>query len=135
MVFLVETTPESEHDAEAILEWLYSQHAGDTGIRWFLALEDAIASLATSPARCPLAPENADSPFEVRHLLYGCRPHVYRILFTIDGSTVTVLHIRHGRRQSAFPHWPRENSPEQGARGPTAGAGSTGESGQEGQPK
>jgi len=25
---------------------LFSQHAGDTGIRWFLALEDAIASLA-----------------------------------------------------------------------------------------
>jgi plasmid stabilization system protein ParE len=104
MAFLVETTPESERDAEAILEWLYSQHAGDTGIRWFLALEDAIASLATSPARCPLAPENADSPFEVRHLLYGRRPHVYRILFTISGNTVTVLHIRHGRRQSVSPH-------------------------------
>lgn len=65
---------------------------------------DAIASLATSPSRCPLAPENADSPFEVRHLLYGRRPHVYRILFTIGGNTVTVLHIRHGRRQSVSPH-------------------------------
>ncbi len=87
MAFLVETTPESERGAEAILEWLYSQHAGDTGIRWFLALEDAIASLATSPARCPIAPENADSPVELRHLLYGRRPHVYRILFTISGNT------------------------------------------------
>jgi plasmid stabilization system protein ParE len=86
MAFLVETTPESERDAEAILEWLFSQHAGDTGIRWFLALEDAIASLAIAPARCPLAPENADFPFEVRHLLYGRRPHVYRILFTIQGD-------------------------------------------------
>jgi plasmid stabilization system protein ParE len=46
MAFLVETTPESERDADAIPEWLFSQHAGDTGIRWFLALEDAIASLA-----------------------------------------------------------------------------------------
>jgi hypothetical protein len=35
MAFLVETTPEAERDAEAILEWLLSQHAGDTGIRWF----------------------------------------------------------------------------------------------------
>ncbi len=98
MAFLVETTPESELDAEAILEWLFS-HAGDTGIRWFLALEDAIASLAIAPARCPLAPENADSPFEVRHLLYGHPPHLYRILFTIENDTVYVLHIRHGRRQ------------------------------------
>jgi hypothetical protein len=38
-------------------------------------------------------------PFEVRHLLYGRRPHVYRILFTIEDLTVYVLHIRHGRRQ------------------------------------
>ncbi|MGD0414539.1 MAG: hypothetical protein ABSA80_04235 [Terriglobales bacterium] len=38
-------------------------------------------------------------PFEVRHLLYGLAPHVYRILFTIEGETVHVLHIRHGRRQ------------------------------------
>jgi plasmid stabilization system protein ParE len=104
MAFLVETTPESERDTEGILEWLYSQHAGDTGIRWFLALEDAIASLATSPARCPLAPENADFPYEVRHLLYGRKPHVYRILFTIKGNTVSILHIRHGRRQSMPAH-------------------------------
>jgi plasmid stabilization system protein ParE len=35
---------------------------------------------------------------EVRQLLYGSTHHRYRILFTIDGDTVTVLHIRHGRR-------------------------------------
>ena len=104
MGFLVETMPESERDAEAILEWLYSRHDGDTGIRWFLALEDAIASLAVSPARCPLAPENAHFPYEVRHLLYGRMPHVYRILFTVKGDTVSILHIRHGRRQSISAH-------------------------------
>jgi plasmid stabilization system protein ParE len=75
MAFRVETTPESERDAEAILEWLFSQDSGDTGIRWFLALDDAIASLASIPARCPLAAENAGFPFEVRHLLYGRKPH------------------------------------------------------------
>ncbi len=26
-------------------------------------------------------------------------PHVYRILLTIEGDTVYVMHIRHGRRQ------------------------------------
>jgi hypothetical protein len=38
-------------------------------MRWFLALQDAIASLAEFPERCQLAPENAVFPFEVRHLL------------------------------------------------------------------
>jgi plasmid stabilization system protein ParE len=99
MTFRVETTAAAEQDADAILDWLVSQHAGDTGIRWFLALQDAVASLAELPARCPLAPESTAFPFEVRHLLYGRPPHVYRILFTIEDNTVYVLHIRHGRRQ------------------------------------
>src|ERR1700691_4819458 len=99
MTFRVETTAAAEQDADAVLDWLQSQHAGDIGMRWFLALEEAIASLGEFPERCPLAPESAVFPFEVRHLLYGRTPHVYRILFTIEDQTVYVLHIRHGRRQ------------------------------------
>jgi len=99
MTFRVETTTAAEQDADAILDWLLSQHAGDPGIRWFLALQGAIASLTEFPERCQLAPESAAFPFEVRHLLYGNTPHVYRILFTIENQTVYVLHVRHGRRQ------------------------------------
>lgn len=99
MAFRVEITPEAEDDGEAILAWLLSQGAGDTGIRWFLALEDAIASLADFPERCPLAPENKEFPFEVRQLIYGRKPHVYRILFTIEGDVAHILHIIHGRRR------------------------------------
>ncbi len=99
MAFRVETTLAAEQEADEALEWLLSQHAGDAGTRWFLALQDAIASLAEFPERCPLAPENAIFSFEVRHLFYGQTPHVYRILFTIENNTVYVLHIRHGRRQ------------------------------------
>jgi plasmid stabilization system protein ParE len=99
MTFRVETTATAEREADAILDWLLAEHAGETGKRWFLALQDAIATLAEFPERCPLAPENAVFPFEVRHLLYGRKPHVYRILFTIKDQTVYVLHIRHGRRE------------------------------------
>jgi hypothetical protein len=48
-------------------------------------------------APSPLKPD--DFPFEVRQLLYGRKPHMYRILFTIDGETVKILHIRHVRRE------------------------------------
>jgi plasmid stabilization system protein ParE len=99
MAFRVETSAQAESDASAILEWLLAQHAGETGLRWFFAMEDAIASLATVPERCPLAPETVRFPFEVRQLFYGRKPHVYRILFTIEGDIVNVLHIRHGRRR------------------------------------
>ena len=37
----------------------------------------------------------------VRHLLYGGKPHVYRVIFRImeKQKQVEVLHIRHGARQ------------------------------------
>jgi plasmid stabilization system protein ParE len=71
MAFRVETSAEAELDAISILEWLLAQHAGDTGLRWFMAMDDAIASLADFPERCTLAPKTTRFPFEVRQLLYG----------------------------------------------------------------
>jgi toxin ParE1/3/4 len=99
MNFRVEYTSEAEADSNGILDWLISQYAGLTGLRWFEGLEKAIASLARAPQRCPLAPESRSFPFEVRHLLYGRRPHVYRIIFTIEADRVVILHIWHGRRR------------------------------------
>jgi plasmid stabilization system protein ParE len=103
MAFRVEIAASAERDAESILEWLFSEHAGKPGMEWFLALDNAFASLAQFPQRCPVAPESARFPFEVRQLFYGRSPHVYRILFTISGDTVNVLHIRHGKRQHVDP--------------------------------
>jgi|SRR3974390_1425005 len=99
MTYRVEMSAQAEDDASSILNWLLTNHAGETGAHWFLALEDAIASLSSLPERCPLAPENARFPFAVRQLLYGRKPHVYRILFTLDGDAVKILHIRHARRK------------------------------------
>ncbi len=101
MTFRVEITHAAEQDLESILAWLLSEQAGDVGVDWFGALDEAIATLAKFPERCSLAPESRLFPFEVRQLLYGSRPHLYRILFTVVDRTVYVLHVRHGRRQPA----------------------------------
>jgi len=103
MAFRVEPTFQAQQELEGILDWLLEQGAGETGLRWFFKLEDAIASLSGLPHRCPLAPESKEFPYEVRQLVYGRKPHQYRVLYTIDGETVVVLHIRHGRRE----HLPR----------------------------
>lgn len=99
MAFRVETTPQAKHDTFEILDWLIAEHAGNTGLLWFERLEQAVLSLADMPRRCPVVPEQDLFPFEVRHLLYGKRPNVYRIVFTIQAQTVFVLHIWHGARQ------------------------------------
>lgn len=105
MAFRVKQTTQADQDLDAILEWLLAQDAGETGLRWFQKLKEALTSLSEFPHRCPLAPENAEFPFEVHQMLYGRKPHQYRVLFTIDGDRVVILHIRHGRRrQLGEPH-------------------------------
>ena len=66
-------------------------------------LNDAIASLSELPHRCQLAPENASVTFELRQLLYGRKPYIYRVLFTIESDVVYVLRIRRGRRRFDEP--------------------------------
>jgi toxin ParE1/3/4 len=69
--------------------------------RWFNSLQDAIDGLATLPRRCPLAPEAKGKTRELRHLLYGKKPHVYRVIYEIDESQrmVRIFHVRHSARQ------------------------------------
>lgn len=98
MAFRVELTAQADRDLSNISEWLQASGAGEAGLRWFLRLEEACQSLSEFPQRCGLAQESAEFPFEVRQLIYGRKPHLYRILFTIESGTVVILHIRHGRR-------------------------------------
>ena len=64
-------------------------------------MEEAVYALATYPDRCPIAPESRKLRRELRHLLYGKKPHVYRVIYEVDQhrQTVWVLTVRHGARQ------------------------------------
>lgn len=105
MAFRVETSAEAELDAISILEWLLAQHAGDAGLRWFMAMDEAIASLANFPERCTLAPETTRFPFERaggRHHsqqsrgvpnVTGCRTQQDRPLRTGDSPTRAFGHL------------------------------------------
>ena len=98
MAFRVELSNEALTDAEGLYEWL-TEAAPVRGPLWFSRLMAAIQSLQTFPQRCAYATENERFPFEVRQLLFGRKPNVYRVLFTIEGNTVFVLRIR-GPRQA-----------------------------------
>jgi toxin ParE1/3/4 len=67
--------------------------------RWFNGLEEAVFSLDRLPDRGARTPENHD----LRQLLYGNRPHLYRIIYSVNEAEkrVLIVHIRHGAR-SAF---------------------------------
>ena len=74
-------------------------HKSPPAERWFLGLLDAIASLDRLPQRHPVTHEDRT----LRHLLYGNKPHIYRVIYFIDEARhrVDVLHVRHHAR-SAF---------------------------------
>jgi plasmid stabilization system protein ParE len=65
--------------------------------RWYNRLEKSIQSLDHLPYRCPIAPESKKTDRVLRHLLYGRRPRVYRVLFEIHEPRlkVLILTIRH----------------------------------------
>src|SRR5437016_3368345 len=72
-------------------------------VRWFNGLLNVVESLERFPARCGIARESEKAGEEIRQMLYGRRPRVYRILFIIRGEEVYVLHIRHCARQTMPP--------------------------------
>src|SRR5689334_22619372 len=97
MTYRVELADSAEADAEVAYLWLRA-HFPDTAARWFNGLYAAIDTLSKLPLRCPLAPEAAEIGMPLRQLLYGRRPHVYRVLFLVRRKTIYVLHVRHGAR-------------------------------------
>jgi toxin ParE1/3/4 len=60
--------------------------------------------LANLPRRCPVAPESKRAGEPLRHLLYGNKPHVYRVIYEIDElDKVVYAPIRHGAMDEARP--------------------------------
>lgn len=70
--------------------------ASPTAARWNRGLKRVILSLEEMPGRCAITRENR----RLRHLLYGRKPNVYRVVFRIleREKRVQILHIRHGAR-------------------------------------
>ena len=99
--------PAQQDIAEARL-WLV-ERSPDAADRWFNSIYDTIASLEVFPERCPLAPESKSLNAEIREIFHGRRQHKYRILFTVSGNEVHVLHVRHGARLALGETPPEEN--------------------------
>lgn len=91
MAYRVKITFRAEHD----LADIYQSIEAETSARarqWFDGMGKAMNSLDEYPNRNPLTPEERTS----RHLLYGKKPYVYRIIYEVDEetSTVYITHIR-----------------------------------------
>lgn len=89
----------AESDACHAFEWM-REFAPSRAVPWLIGLFEAVFSLAEMPRRCPVISESANLGFEARHLLYGKRTGIHRIVFDINDAVgeVRVLRIWHGSR-------------------------------------
>ena len=98
MKYRVIVEPPARANIDEAYRWIAGRNPA-AAIKWFNGLEAAIRTLEDFPQRCPLAEESKVFDVEIRQLVYGKRVGAYRVVFTIKGESVHVLHIRHGRRR------------------------------------
>jgi toxin ParE1/3/4 len=100
MAYLINVTARAEHDLELLFHEINAGQS-DAALKWYWGPRKAIPSLEEHPNRYPQTPENA----RLRHLLYGHKPHIYRVIYRVaeKRKQVDVLHIRHSARER-FAH-------------------------------
>lgn len=102
MIYVVELTDRAARDLNILYE---EKNAAESvaAARWYDGLGKAVYTLEAHPGRCPKAPESKKANKPLRHLLYGRKPHVYRVIYEIDErkKLVQVLTIRHGAMEPA----------------------------------
>jgi plasmid stabilization system protein ParE len=100
MAYLVKITSRAERDLAQLYEEINVEHS-DAALKWYRGLKEAILSLEEQPNRCPVTRKKD----ELRHLLYGHKPNVYRVIYRVldRQKYVGVLHIRHGARRRLKP--------------------------------
>jgi plasmid stabilization system protein ParE len=96
MAYLVKITSRAGRDLANIYQKIDAQQS-DAAFKWYVGLKNAILSLEEQPRRCSMARKRDG----LRHLLYGRKPHTYRVIFRVmeKEKHIEVLHIRHGARK------------------------------------
>lgn len=96
MKYEIVISPTAQNDVDEIYEWIamVNMESADA-LKWLEGLECTILSLCEYPYRCQLASFDVRFGKEMRQHWY----HSHRIIFTITGNVVEILHIRHGARR------------------------------------
>ena len=100
MVYEVSITARAERDLTILYDEKNVQNS-PAALRWYSGLRKAILSLEQFPNRCPVTREVKT----LRHLLYGRKPRVYRVIYRVieREKKVEILHIRHGAMSDLEP--------------------------------
>ena len=100
MAYLVNITPRAERDFASLYHEIRAADS-TAALKWYRGLKEAVLRLEEQPNRWPATPEKP----QLRHLLYGSKPHIYRVIYRVmeKQKRVDILHIRHGARKKLKP--------------------------------
>ena len=99
MQYQVIITPSAKADIFEINAWLLENYP-EVAEKWLWGISQAVTSLSKFPERCTISPESEAFDIVVRQLIYGKKPHIYRILFSVRDEKVYILRIRSTKQQS-----------------------------------
>ena len=89
--YRVTFTEDAIADLVSSLQWGIEVWGEDAALKWYSDIRGSIQDLLGEfPLSQPLAPDANEYEVEVRQMISGR----YRVLFTVDRKTVTILHIR-----------------------------------------
>lgn len=100
MAYVVKVTARAERDLAFLFDEVDAKRS-EAALGWYRGLKEAILSLEEHPNRCPVTRENVS----LRDLLFGHRPHIYRVIFRVifrvqeKRKEVEIVHIRHSARR------------------------------------
>jgi toxin ParE1/3/4 len=97
IAYLVEFSRRAARDLANLYSHINAKESAGAA-RWFNGLEETILHLEHSP-RLEVVTHEDDT---LRQLIYGNKPHFYRVIYEVDDASnlVTVLQIRHGRQRA-----------------------------------
>lgn len=101
MPFAVRFQPAALEDLDEAFKFA-AKKAPNTAERWLERFHSEIGKrLSHDPRRCQVAPENRRSKERtIQQYLFGKRPNIYRVIFTVEDETVWILRIRRAQRRT-----------------------------------
>ena len=106
MAYLVNVTLRAERDLALVFDAINAERS-DAAFKWYRGLKEGILSLEEQPNRCPETPENA----RLRNLLYGNKPHIYRVIYRVTRNRSRWTCFTSGTVPVRGSNAPRSSSP------------------------
>jgi plasmid stabilization system protein ParE len=103
MPFRVIVQPAASADLNRVYDFLLENFGRSRAIRWRNGFMKAVKILDDDPHRFAEAEEAFTVGVDLRCMLYGKKPRVYRILFTINRNRVRIHRVCHAAMDSLRP--------------------------------